>query len=135
MRQILIKESAKEMPNAQALGAFNSVASTGGAISESASVSGFQKVPVSELTNNLNEKTNDYTFKEWEKNGNHRVYVSGRGVYNTGKVKQTAYIDANTGKVNVFTDSGQGTKWNISQSESLKNKLEKYGRYVKRFKK
>lgn len=132
MRTILIKEIAKEMPNTQALAAFNESIGRGG---ESPTTSGFQRAEASVLVNKLNEKYHavDYRFAEWQKGDIHRIYVNGGDIYRTGKVSQNAYIDVKTGNVHVFTNSNQPMKWNISQSEMLKGKLEKYGRYVRRF--
>lgn len=133
MRIILTKEMCNEKPNSQALGAFNNSISRG---SEAPESTGFKKAPISELINKLNEKSfaRDYKFKEWIKGDIHRIYVNGGSLYNTGKVQQNAYIDAKTGKVTVFTNSNQPMNWNISQSKEASSRLEKYGRYIRRFK-
>lgn len=115
MRTILIKEIAKEMPNQQALAAFNESIGRGG---ESPTTSGFQRAEASVLVSKLNEKSfaGDYKFAEWQKGDIHRIYVNGGDIYKTGKVSQNAYIDVKTGNVHAFTNSNQPMKWNISQS-------------------
>lgn len=134
MRPILALEIKKERCNAEALGVINSIAQDGSI--PTPSEQGFRKAPVSELVNKLNEKSfaGDYKFKEWVKGDMHRIYVNGGDLYKTSKVEQTAYIDAKTGNVSVFTSSNQPMNWNKSQSEEVKQRLEKYGRYIRRFK-
>lgn len=139
MRKTLNSEILKEMPNQEALGAFNSAADSG-VLKEEPILNGYKKLPTSELVNHMNEKygfQSGLKFTEWVKGDIHRVYVNNqpnsKEIYNTGKVKQTAYVDVKTGNVKVFTDSNQPIKWNINQSKDLANRLEKYGRYIKRF--
>lgn len=134
MRKAIYSEIPNERGNAEALGAFNASIGTGDI--PTPNEQGFRKAPVGSLVESLNAKSGvgDFKFNLWEKGDMQRIYVNGGGLYNTGKVKQTAYIDAKTGNVSVFTASSQPMKWNISQSNQVKASLEKYGRYVRRFK-
>lgn len=133
MKKILINEVEKERCNAQALAAFNATVSTGDV--PTPQDQGFGKVAVSELAEILNKTNRDgFRFNEWQKGDVHRIYINGGSIYDTGKVKQNAYIDVKTGNVSVFTNSNQPYNWNITQSEKLKAKLQKYGRYIRRYK-
>ena len=93
---------------------------------------GFKRVEGQELAKAVGKKMGA-DVRYWEKDGNKRLYINGGPVFNTKKVKQTAYIDVKTGKVNVFTQSGQPMNWNITQSKVLSDRLERYGRFARRF--
>lgn len=93
---------------------------------------GFKRVEGQELAKTVGKKLGA-DVRYWEKDGNKRLYINGGPVFNTKKVQQTAYIDVKTGKVNVFTKSGQPMNWNMQQSRILTNKLESQGRFARRF--
>jgi hypothetical protein len=114
---------------AKASGGVRKKASGGGG---AASGPGFKRVEGQELAKSVGKKMGA-DVRYWEKGDQKRLYINGGPVFNTKKVKQTAFIDVKTGKVNVFTQSGQPMNWNITQSKILSDRLERYGRFARRF--
>lgn len=114
---------------AKASGGVRKKASGGGG---AASGPGFKRVEGQELAKNIGKRLGA-DVRYWEKGDQKRLYINGGPVFNTKKVKQTAYIDVKTGKANVFTQSGQPMNWNMQQSRILTGKLESVGRFARRF--
>ncbi|TDX83967.1 hypothetical protein [Epilithonimonas xixisoli] len=137
MRAIHYIEKRKEICNAAALGMANAAAEIEATKPETAT-----KLDPEDLVTHFNEKhggkglLSGIKIGIWNKGDINRIYINGAG-YNTKKVKQSVYVDLNTGKLSVYTDSNQPSKWNISQSNELREskQVQMVLRYINRYKK
>ena len=87
---------------------------------------------LTELAAALGRKTN---VKAWEKNGKRRLYFGSYG-YNTKKMNTNAYIDLRDGKAfaaAIIDCPSQPSSWIQSQEQEIRDRLQKYVRYVERF--